>query len=353
MACRCGRRPAFTIVELLVVIAIIGLLMGLLLPALQGVRESSRRATCMNNLRQLAQAALAHEKTQGFFPSGGWGFFWVGDADRGFGRTQPGGYMYSLLPYLEQTAVWGLPADGNPHANTQAQRDGARTMVRTVLPTVNCPTRRPAQLFPKPIDGTFIAHNATNNPSAADNVAARTDYAVNGGHEPTSAGHRSYIDWGGPGGGIDLVNPWSNPSAWPYLFPDAVEMTGVAGPCSEVRGTDLADGASLTYLIGERYINPGNYFDGNALHDCESWVQGTNNDTVRGGHIGPVPDAAGVPGVRQGWEHFPFGSAHALSFGMSFADGAVKWIRYEIQADVHRALSNRKDGAVIPGNAIR
>lgn len=346
-------RRAFTLVELLVVIAIVAVLIALVFPAVQSVRESARRAQCANNVAQLAKAALGHETTQGFYPSGGWGFFWVGDADRGFGKTQPGGYMYSLLPYLEQTAVWGLPVDGNPNSITTAQKDGARTMVRTVLPTVNCPTRRPAQLYPKPIDGLFIAYNATNNPSAADNFAARSDYAANGGHEPTSAGHRSYIDWAGPGSGIDLANPWANSGNWPYLFGDAVEMTGVAGPCSEVRATDVADGTSLTYMIGERYVNPGSYFDGMALHDCESWVQGTNNDMVRGGHMEPRPDSSGVPGVRQGWEHFPFGSNHAISFCMSLADGAVKWIRYDIDPAVHKALSNRKDGVVIPGNAIR
>lgn len=351
---RSERRGGFTLIELLVVIAIIGLLAALLLPAVQAVRESGRRTHCSNNVAQLAKAALAHETVHGFYPSGGWGFFWVGDADRGFGKTQPGGYMYSLLPFVEQTAIWSLPVDGNPNSITTPQRDGARTMVRTLLPTVNCPTRRPCQLFAKPIDGTFIANNASNNPSATDNVAARSDYAINGGHEPTSAGNLDWIDWAGPGSGINLADPWANPGNWPYLSGGRpVEMTGVAGPCSEVRATDMADGTSLTYMIGERYVNPGSYFDGMALHDCESWVQGTNNDMVRGGHMEPRPDSSGVPGVRQGWEHFPFGSNHAISFCMSFADSAVKWIRYDIDPAVHKALSNRKDGVVIPGNAIR
>ena len=93
-------RRGFTLVELLVVIAIIALLMSLLFPAVQAVRESARRAQCANNVTQMAKASLGHEATQGFFPSGGWGYFWVGDPDRGFGKGQPGGWLYSCLPYM-------------------------------------------------------------------------------------------------------------------------------------------------------------------------------------------------------------------------------------------------------------
>ncbi|MFM7244212.1 MAG: type II secretion system protein, partial [Planctomycetaceae bacterium] len=129
-------RRGFTLVELLVVIAIIAVLIGLLLPAVQSARESSRRTHCVNNVKQMATAALSHEQQHGFFPSGGWGYRWVGDADRGFGRNQPGGWLYSCLPFLEQQVVWQLPADGKPTEITDAQKAGASTLTRTVLPTL-------------------------------------------------------------------------------------------------------------------------------------------------------------------------------------------------------------------------
>ena len=84
-----GRRSnmmacGFTLVELLVVIAIIGILIGLLLPAVQAARESARRTTCTNNLKQLALGMISHEDEQHHLPTGGWCWYWVGDPDQGY-----------------------------------------------------------------------------------------------------------------------------------------------------------------------------------------------------------------------------------------------------------------------------
>ena len=129
-----GSRRGFTLVELLVVIAIIGILVSLLLPAVQGAREAARITQCKNNIKQMALACRSHEAAHGHFPAGGkhWsGAAWTGDADKGFGSDQPGGWHYNILPFMEQAALHDLPQDGDPATVTTQQRDGAREMLET------------------------------------------------------------------------------------------------------------------------------------------------------------------------------------------------------------------------------
>ena len=100
-----GNRKGFTLVELLVVIAIIGVLVALLLPAIQAAREAARRTQCSNQLRQLSIAFQNHHDVQKHLPTGGWGFVWLGYPEYGFGPEQPGGWMYNILPFIEQQAL--------------------------------------------------------------------------------------------------------------------------------------------------------------------------------------------------------------------------------------------------------
>ena len=138
------RRPrGFTLVELLVVITIIGILIALLLPAVQAAREAARRMQCSNNLKQLGLACLTHEQAHKFFPSGGWGHVWLGDPDQGFGKTQPGGWMFSVLPYVEQQALHGLGSGGT----ADQKADAVATLATTPLSVFNCPSRRGGKLY--------------------------------------------------------------------------------------------------------------------------------------------------------------------------------------------------------------
>ncbi len=162
-------RSAFTLVELLVVIAIIGILVALLLPAIQAAREAARRMECTNHIKQMSLGMLNHESALRFFPSGGWIWYWMGDPDQGFGKKQPGGWPFNILPYIEAKGLHDM-AKGQTLAE---KRKTLGTMGQTPMAVFYCPTRRGASVYPNP------TYNCVNTDPIA--FAAHTDYAANAG----------------------------------------------------------------------------------------------------------------------------------------------------------------------------
>jgi prepilin-type N-terminal cleavage/methylation domain-containing protein len=345
---RAGR--GFTLVELLVVIAIIGILVALLLPAIQAARESARRQQCSNNLKQLALAALNHHEVAGQFPTGGWGWWWVGDPDRGFSNKQPGGWVFNVMPFTEETSRYKAASDGDPERNTPPQLEAIRTIVVNPIPLIDCPSRRTGQVFPKPVDGLFIAHNSAQNPAHA-NVAGRSDYAINTGDRDYT-----YINKmpggsslsGGPKQNYDLAKDfqwnWSPQGTPANPLPAGSPkhklsnlLTGISFQRSEVGIKHVTDGTSRTYLIGERYINPNSYETGTDGADNETWCTGFNNDNFRCAFDPPMQDRPGVAFSNR------FGSVHPVGWYVSWCDGHVELVSYDIELMVHRGNGNRAD----------
>ena len=126
------------------VITIIGVLIALLLPAVQSAREAARQTQCQNNLKQLALAIDHHVTATGRYPSNGWGHTYIGDPDRGNNDKQPGGWIYNVLPYLEQQGLRNTGQGLDPTAKSQAML----AVVQTPLSIVRCPTRAAAALAP-------------------------------------------------------------------------------------------------------------------------------------------------------------------------------------------------------------
>lgn len=139
-------RSGFTLVELLVVIAIIGVLMGLLLPAVQMAREASRRASCANNMRQIGLAALNHQSARGYFPAGA-----VAKRYDDVPNTPWTFYRWSALamltPYMEQSAAYNLLDLSKPlYSVTYSLTPEHIPGVRTMVPLFLCPSDRQTRL---------------------------------------------------------------------------------------------------------------------------------------------------------------------------------------------------------------
>jgi prepilin-type N-terminal cleavage/methylation domain-containing protein/prepilin-type processing-associated H-X9-DG protein len=324
-------RLAFTLIELLVVIAIIAILIALLVPAVQKVREASDRAACQNNLKQLALSMHNNMDVNKAFPSGGWGWSWIGVPSRGTGPDQPGGWLYNVLPYVEGGAARRL-GEGK---NAAAMVPDMLELLSLPMPILNCPTRRSGGPWPwssgaNPYFTADAAGNVATVPVAAGFLMARGDYAACAGDQ--NADEVTL--------GPKLKDPANIGGAnAPSLTPP--NWTGVVYQYSKVRIADILRGTSNTFLLGERYINPANYFTGKDGGDNEAMYVGCDNDNLRDTFDLPMQDKLGTA------DTFRFGSAHSGGLNMVLCDGSVRFIQYEISLAVWKPLGNRRDPTVV------
>ncbi len=329
----CNRRKlGFTLAELLVVIAIIGILVQLLLPAIQAARERARKVECANHIKQLSIASLLHVDAHGYFPTGGWSGNFVGDPNRGYGRNQPGGWPFSVLSYIGESTARDSAVGST--LTVAALSPSLANLYQTTPTIFHCPSRRVAKLYPFVTSGSWawaprVVKGVLNLPGTT-----KIDFAANSGdaiHHAanTLGGENMWTPEGyeGLANGLQLWTDTSDPNS--KFF-----QSGVMFYRSKVRPAQITDGLSNTYLIGEKFMDPNSYEDINAINgmgimgDNESAWVGYEWDNHRVAwqpnslsaafDYQPQQDQMDVGGPAV----WGFGSAHPGSLNMSFCDGS-------------------------------
>lgn len=318
-------RHGFTLVEVLVVIAIIGILIALLLPAVQSARESARRMQCANQLKQLALAAHSFHTTRGSFPPG---------VDHSSRRGIS--LFVFLLPYFEQSNLHEQWNYANPNNNTLG---GKQALAATVLPELICPSDQ-------------IPSNPMMNHGSGKWYGI-TSYGGNG-------GTRSFH----PDCGM-LMTDGVFFTTGQYSFPQENQVP--------VCTADIRDGASNTLLFGERSHTDWNY-DSFAAHGFEQTMGEYGYWTGSGGHLAlgdvtlssharinyrvPITydgRAAADPPVnsRADFRFYAdlrlcaFGSNHPGGANFAFADGSIHFLSESMELASLRVLSTRRGGEIV------
>jgi prepilin-type N-terminal cleavage/methylation domain-containing protein len=326
-----GKRVGFTLVELLVVIAIIGILVALLLPAVQMAREAGRRMSCQNNLRQLGIATHNHHDALLVLPHQG--ATWPASRVPSLvynevthvpyvKEMQMASCFFQILPYMEQVNVHqgiGAP-DINGSGGVTDDTDRLYQAIGAVIPTFYCPTRRPA----KPLVRNHGAQSACSAPQAPDlagnQPSGLIDYASSSG----SRAGRSINNHNSVLGAIININCTQNPvaSGQPRR-PGNRACIGLEG---------VRDGTANVILYGEKRLNV-RLLNQNRGDDNEGYTAPLDQDTFRWTDLVPRPDR--VDSADGEWR---FGSSHPSSFQVVMCDGRVRSINFKIEAADNNVL---------------
>lgn len=371
-------RDGFTLIELLVVIAIIGVLVSLLLPAVQSAREAARRAQCTNNLKQIGLGHLNFESTYGYLPTGSYdgdpqavttsgvpdpnGYNYTEAVGSQYGTTtccnaaSPNGWnnFFKILPYLEQQQVYNLANFNSPaiHTGRPSNFNGENDVARVAIANYFCPSRR----SPTPYGGNYY----------------RNDYAGSVGFM-----QGQWYECDGYNGQFNSTQ--FVPAAPNGLTPTADERTQVNhGNTPSRKGAivwpalgdkrklaDITDGTSNSILGGEKCLpQPIQGSDGG---DNERWNNsGWDEDVIRF-HFVPSADKGGYgsalyrgvcntpsnpndPKTGTLWRRM-FGSSHPGGSNVVLCDGSVRFLKFAIDPGAMRKLSVIDDGEILSADS--
>ncbi len=312
-SCHMTKKTGFTLVELLIVITIIGILMSLVMPAVNSARETARQMTCKTHLMNLSRGMLTHNTANnGRFPTGGEDYRHIGDVNRGTAgqiggvtsAAQRGGWPFCIADFV------GI---GN------VKNAGLLERCKTPVPFFYCPSRRKPELYRSLTREVIGDDQQGNNPY----LTSKTDYAANSG------------DIGSPE--VDHDSCYNS--------------GGVIFTFSTIYDHDVTDGLSKTCLLGEKHLNINvsrdQSVDDGGDDDC--FLAGRNFDSLR-----VSGDAKTIYRDREGWEGVTyFGSAHPTGIHMVFCDGHLAKLNYTIDPTILSRLTNRKDGYSVSESDVK
>ncbi|HEY2882292.1 MAG TPA: DUF1559 domain-containing protein [Pirellulales bacterium] len=305
-------RAGFTLVELLVVIAIIGILIALLLPATQAAREAARRTQCANNLKQIGLAAVGYEMAHKEFANNAGNF-------TQYNTDSTASWIVALLPYMEQTPlynIWQRAVSYSSSSGATLQPTQIAELFAAPIPSINCPSRRPAIAYP-------TLHSLTVSPYAAFiTKAVRSDYALNGGGDVQPTSTKAYPQ-------AKLPGIWE-------------AATGTSGKSKTVRRKQVTDGLSKTYYSAEKMIPADSYENGQFWGDEGSIYTCPLGDCVRFAQQTPEHDIRNSTNQSNVcWSCHSFGSAHASTWNAVYCDGSVHSLTFAMSFQTHMALASR------------
>jgi prepilin-type N-terminal cleavage/methylation domain-containing protein/prepilin-type processing-associated H-X9-DG protein len=393
-------RLGFTLIELLVVIAIIGVLIALLLPAVQKIREAASRIQCANNLKQIGLAIHNFHDTWGMFPSTGsfWckGISYNPDGTPHGPQFQQASWLFQILPFIEQQPLYNtldllpagttpttgavnwLPMGSNlPPSNTglnfgppgsyctdlsnQSLNNGVGPARATPVRIYFCPSRRPPGLY------------STPSGAATSDYCAAQPGIVPMNRDPTTGLISEDV--------MGLVYGWSSTEGqlaranndWEYSRHHGAISAGQWSDAGNSRHltkhtfASISDGTSNTLVVGEKFLPPSLYGGGSGADDTGPF-EGSDEDVLRTTAMTQVDQypsqPAGLSNPHQdvdlpgdawagpGWtSQMQYGSPHPAGMNAVFADGSVHNVKYGVDPDIFNALGNINDGTNLVGQS--